>query len=114
AALRPARSCFQAWSTPTPNGDRSPMPVTTTRLIATALDLLAGSTARDASGRGLLDELDRVADGQDRLGGIVGNLDAEFFLERHHEFDRVEAVRTEIVDEARAFRHLVGIHTQMF
>ena len=32
-----------------------------------------------------------------------GDLDAEFFLERHHQFDRVEAVRAEIVDERRRF-----------
>ena len=41
-------------------------------------------------GRGLLEELDRVADGHDRLGLIVRNLDAKLFLEGHDQFDRVE------------------------
>ena len=42
-----------------------------------------------------------------------GNLDAEFFFERHDEFDRVEAVRAQIVDEARRFGHLVGVDAKM-
>ncbi len=30
---------------------------------------------------GFLDELDRVADGLDRLGRVIGNFDPELFLE---------------------------------
>jgi hypothetical protein len=48
----------------------------------------------------LFEELDGVANGQDRLGGIVRNLAAELLLERHDELDRIEAVGTEVVDEA--------------
>src|SRR5690606_5704233 len=61
-----------------------------------------------------LDIVDRVLDGGDLLGGIVGNLDAEFFFERHHQFDDVEAVGAQIVDEARLLGHLVGFDAQMF
>src|SRR6516164_10374191 len=43
----------------------------------------------------LFQELHRVAHGEDRFGGIIGNLAAELLLERHHELDRIEAVRTE-------------------
>jgi hypothetical protein len=39
----------------------------------------------------------------DLLGRVVGDLDAEFFLEGHHQLDGVEAVGAQIVDEARAF-----------
>src|SRR6266481_3155438 len=62
----------------------------------------------------LLKELHRVAHGQDRLGSVIGNFAAEFLLKRHHEFDGVEAVGAEIVDEARGFRDLLGLHPQMF
>ena len=51
-----------------------------------------------------VEERDGVADGLDRLGGVVRDLDAEFFLERHDELDRVEAVGAQIVDEAGACR----------
>src|SRR6202040_772754 len=45
----------------------------------------------------LFQEFDGVTDGQDGLGGIVGNLAAELFFEGHPQFDRVETVRTEVV-----------------
>src|SRR5262245_2531448 len=63
--------------------------------------------------RVLLEELDGVADRQDGLGGIVRDLAAELFLERHDEFNRVEAVSTEIVDEAGVLGHLLGFDAQM-
>ena len=47
------------------------------------------------------------------LRGVVGNLDAEFFFERHDQLDGVEAVRAEIFDEGRVVGDLVGIHVQM-
>src|SRR3546814_2706523 len=56
---------------------------------------------------------DRVLDGRDLLGSIVGDFDAEFFLERHHQLDDVEAVRAEIVDEARVLGDLVGLDAEM-
>ena len=37
----------------------------------------------------------------------------ELLLERHHELDDVEAVRTQIVDEARFFGHLVGFDAEV-
>ena len=61
----------------------------------------------------LLDEVDGVADGLDLLGGIVGNLDAEFLFERHHQFDGVEAVGAQIVDELGVFLDLRRFDAQM-
>src|ERR1043165_483531 len=61
----------------------------------------------------LFEELHRIADGQDRLGRIIRNLAAELFLERHHQLDRVETVRAEVVDEARGFGHLVRLDAKM-
>src|SRR3546814_21014456 len=55
----------------------------------------------------------RVLDGRDLLGSIVGDFDAEFFLERHHQLDDVQAVSAQIVDEARILGHLFGFDAQM-
>src|SRR5690606_21708664 len=92
-ALRPESNCFQPCSTPTPKGETSPMPVMTTRRMSIPArpELRRGR----ASGGRLVDVLDGVADRQDGLGRIVGDLDAELFLERHHQLDGVQAVRTE-------------------
>jgi hypothetical protein len=57
----------------------------------------------------LRDVLHRVADGLDLLGVLVGDRDLELVLELHHEFDRVERVRAEVVDERRLRRDLVGL-----
>src|SRR5207237_983947 len=61
----------------------------------------------------LLEEFHRIADGEDGLRGIVGNFTAELFLEGHDQFDRIEAVGTEVVDKARRFRYLFGFHAQV-
>src|SRR5215216_2498033 len=93
----------QLVSTPSPSGVTIPMPVMTTRLITRP------PCCRRRSGLGVaLDEADRVADGLDLLGRIVGNLDAEFLFERHHQLDRIEGVGAQIVDELRIFLDLGG------
>src|SRR5579864_453485 len=61
----------------------------------------------------LFEELDRVADGQNGLRRVVGNLATEFLFEGHDEFDRVEAIGAEIIDEAGVIRDLVGLDAQM-
>ena len=66
-----------------------------------------------ALGLCLFDELDGVADRQDRIRCIIGNFDAELFFECHDQFDGVERVRAQIVDEACAFRNLFGIDAKM-
>src|SRR5688572_10155257 len=109
-ALRPLRSSRQLCSTPTPRGETRPMPVTTTRRIAGVLGLPETPLC---SGRSLVDVLHRVADGQDGFGGVVGDLDPEFLFERHDEFDRVEAVGAEIIDEARLLGYLLGVDAEM-
>src|SRR5205085_4732698 len=57
----------------------------------------------------LLQEFDRVAHGQDRFGGIIGDFATELLLEGHDELDGIERVRAEVVDEARVLRDLVGL-----
>src|SRR3954468_17785747 len=74
----------------------------------------ARQTATLASALGVLfEKLHCVADGQNGFRRVVRNLTAKLFFEGHHELDRVETVRPEIVDEACTFDHLVGLDTQV-
>src|SRR3990170_4458957 len=134
APLLPAISRDQLASTPHPSGVTRPSPVMTMRsamfdpepyyprngwrrstaapagqgkLTRAARDQPAASRASSRA-RILFEKFDGVADGLNLLGGIVGNLTAELFLEGHHQFDRVQAVGAEIVDEACVVGHLVG------
>src|SRR6478609_6175579 len=61
----------------------------------------------------LLEKLDGIADGLDLLGGVIGNLAAELFLERHHQLDSIQAVRAQIIDEAGVVGDLVGLYSEM-
>src|SRR5689334_10858960 len=112
APLLPASMLDQLVPTSAPSGVTMPRPVTTTRLIeppAAGKTRLPGSSCRlirGWSGGRLGEELDRVADRQNRLGRIVGNLAAELFLEGHDQLDSVERVGAEVVDEARVLGHL--------
>ncbi len=73
------------------------------------------AAARDVAGLALVlfDVAVGVADGVDLLGRVVGNLDAELFLEGHHQLDDVEAVGAQIVDEARVGRDLVFLDAEV-
>jgi hypothetical protein len=87
------------------------MPVTTTRLIATPFATWRYRTGK--SGRGLVDIFHGVADGQDRLGSIVGNFDTELLFEGHDEFHRIQTVGAQIIDEARTIGDLLSIDAEM-
>src|SRR5262249_55878263 len=84
----PARSFCQTRSTPRPSGVTSPIPVTTTRLMPAPPGAVA-ATARSAV---RLDKAHRILDGNDLLRRVVGYLAPELLLERHDQFDRIEAV----------------------
>ena len=45
------------------------------------------------------DVIDRLLDGADLLGFFVGNFALELVFQRHHQFDRVELVGAEVLDE---------------
>jgi hypothetical protein len=78
-----------------------------------AVSIHPAAAIQDRSGLGLGDELNSIADRQDRIGGIVGDFHAEFFFESHHEFDSVERICTQIIDKAGTFGDLVGFNAQM-
>jgi hypothetical protein len=54
------------------------------------------------------DQVVRLENCLDALEFVLGHLDVEFLLERHHEFDEVEAVCVEIVAELGVWRHLIS------
>src|SRR5215472_2668371 len=91
----PASRRRHVTSTPQPSGVTMPIPVTTTRLIPIGTqpaDSARGDRAATAAWSAVrLDEADRVLHRDDLLCGIIGNLAAELFLERHDELDGVEA-----------------------
>src|SRR3546814_3911673 len=61
-----------------------------------------------------LDVVDRLLHRSDLLGFLVGDLALEFFFERHHQFDGVDRVGTEVVDEGSAVADLFFLDAQLF
>jgi hypothetical protein len=59
------------------------------------------------------DVFGRITNSGDLLSRIVGDFHAEFFFEGHDQFDSVERVRTQIVDEAGAFNNLFSVNAEM-
>src|SRR5262249_43948591 len=136
APLWPLTRRCQVGSTPQASGVTIPSPVTTTRLIFdpsahSQYHILPPPRGRQGNLRSqktvkvrpkmaasafcvFFKEFNGVADRQDGLGGVIRDLATEFFLERHDQFDRVQAVGPEIVDEPCVLGHLFGFDAQMF
>src|SRR5689334_16792227 len=60
-----------------------------------------------------LDVVDRLLDGGDLLGFLVGNLALEFLFERHDQLDGVQRVRAQVIHERRVRRDLVFLHPEL-
>src|SRR6202142_2825990 len=130
APLSLLRMRFQVGSTPQPSGDTMPRPVTTTRLMSSTPAQNSPPTTRSrwtarprpvrlrqyragaSAFRVLFQKFRSVTDGQNRLRRIVGNFTTKFFFKGHHQFDSVEAVGTEVVNEARVVDNLFGFDTE--
>src|SRR3569833_3198741 len=108
APLLLARMFAQVVSTPHPRGVTAPIPVTTTR--RSSIDVPFPST-RSADGLG--EVTDGITEGLDRLGGVIGDFDGEFFFEGHHQLDLVEGIGAQVVDEAGLVGHLLGIDIEV-
>src|SRR5690606_8891895 len=61
-----------------------------------------------------LDVVDRLLHRGDLLGFLVGDLALELVFERHYQFDGVERIRAEVVDEGRACADLLVLDAQLF
>src|SRR5262249_50552598 len=101
-------------STSNPRGLTVPRPVITTRRMRTGWEGAAAEDGGrgDAGGRGRLglagDVVDRVADGLDLRGVLVGDGDLELVLELHDQLDHVQGIRPEVVHEGRLAFDLLG------
>src|ERR1700719_90924 len=93
--LSPRRTRCQRSSTLRLSEVTAPRPVTTTRRFMHMRSRLV-----------FLDVFDRLPDGLDLLGGVVGNIDVELFLEFHDQLDNIERVGAEIVHIRRFGGHL--------
>src|SRR5579863_148745 len=137
--LVPFLMASQVASVPVPTADSSPTPVTTTLRCKFRNSVVLGGNAQypyrargvrretvpDPSGvraapcapRNLfllrLDVVDGVLHGDDLFGVLVGNIEVERFLERHHQLDDIERVGSEVIDETGSGVDLGLIHTQL-
>src|SRR5687767_7374447 len=111
----PARIFAQAVCNPIPTGDTMPRPVTTTlrRDTVVAVAWLAADREMRLAARVRLDVVDRLLDGRDLLGLLVRDFGFEFFLQGHYEFDGVERVGAEIVDEGRFVLDVSLVHAEL-
>src|SRR3546814_10541810 len=103
-----------------------PRPVTATRRLdmypTPGLQMHGAASAAPCNGRGTpglrldvcLDVVDRLLHGGDLLGFLVGNLALELFLEGHDQFDGVERVGAEIVDERSAVGDFFFLDAKLF
>src|SRR5690349_2469707 len=103
----PANRRDQVSSTPQASGVTRPRPVTTTLRIGFK------SLSPESGGVRFVDILDGVSHRHNGLSRVVGNLNAEFLFERHHQFNGIEAVGAQIFDEGCGVRDLVGVDIQM-
>src|SRR5262245_14742649 len=87
-----------------PMGVTAPNPVTTTRRLST---LCASSLLV------FLDVVDGVSDGRDLLGVLVGDLEIELLLERHHQLDGVERIGPAVVDHLGIGMDFVLLHPEL-
>ncbi len=62
---------------------------------------------------GFFDELYGIAESLDRFRSVIGDFDAEFLFERHHELNGIKAVCAQIVDERGAFNDFVFFNTKV-
>src|SRR5882762_10304530 len=116
--LRPATIASQADTTSLPTGETMPRPVTTTRrllkrrLLEGMLLQLQARQAKytlkrcSASSRWALDlalmridVVDGLLNRGDLFGILIRDLRLEFLFECHHQFNRVQRVCAQIVDE---------------
>src|SRR5690554_4972757 len=122
----------QAAATVLPTGETMPRPVTTTRRWVMGLSSIglgcrlsgaatAGTGPVQAApdwlaGSGLdvgRHVVDRLLHAGDLLRFLIRNLALELFFQRHHEFDRVEGIRAQVVDERGVGGDVFLLHAQL-
>src|SRR5580698_6094859 len=113
--LRPFKMASQAVGTVLPTGETTPIPVTTTRRLLTRSPgtQLKRAAQRLSLAATVVDVVDGLLNRRDLLGVLVRNLDFELLLESHDQFDRVQRVRAQIVDERGVIGDLFSLDAQL-
>src|SRR6476646_8435057 len=110
--LSPFRIADHASAIVLPIGQTMPRPVMTTRRL-----LNLARTQAFPRGSGLVaafgDVVDGLLDGGYFFCVFVRDLDLELFLEGHDEFDRIERIGPEVVNERGGARDLFGLDAQL-
>src|SRR5207253_7164846 len=99
---RPATRPSQVLWTLVPSGVTTPRPVIATRRRIPLFPHL------------LVQVLQRLPHRAQLLGLLVGDVDVELLLEGHDQLDGIEAVRAQVLHEARVGRELVALDPQLF
>ena len=60
-----------------------------------------------------LDVVDSLLNGRDFLGVFVRDFALELFFQRHHEFDGIQRVGTQIIDKGSVFRHVLFLGAEL-
>jgi hypothetical protein len=81
--------------------------------LAPVSDCQVDAIGRSLGERILLEEFNGSADGKDGFRGIVGNLKTKLPFEFDCQFDHIETIGAEIIDEACVVDHLIGIDKQL-
>ena len=61
----------------------------------------------------LFDILDHVSDCLQLFGVFVRDFDRKFFFKCHHQFDDIQRVRAQILNERGLWRNLLGVNAQL-
>src|SRR6266849_3247149 len=101
APERPAIRPSQVLRTSVPRGVTNPRPVIATRRVMRSFPHL------------LVQVLQRLSHGSQLLGFLVRNIDVEFLLEGHYQLHRVEAIRAQVLHEARFGGELVALDPKL-
>src|SRR5262245_20652790 len=90
----PLRRACQVGSDPIPRAETNPTPVTTTRRLSIRPSLSLAAVG--------LDIVDGILDRLYFLSILVGNLNAEGFLKRHNQLDRIQGIGAQIIYKGRS------------
>src|SRR5229473_4365882 len=101
APERPATRPSQVLCTSVPRGVTNPRPVIATRRVMRLFPHL------------FVEVLQRLSHRTQLLGFLVRNVDVEFLLEGHNQLHRVEAVRAQVLHEARFGGQFVALDPQL-
>src|SRR5436190_8047106 len=107
--LRPSQRPFHVSSVPVPSAVTNPTPVTTTLLFCKIKKPL-----KLRLWKMVLDVFDRVFDCSYFFRFFIGNFQTELFFQLHHQFNGVQRIGAEIIDERCSRRDFRFVDAELF